>query len=175
MGPEQAVDDVIQRICAGSVSTHALREEGDALMDSYGLELNQFQSTPSARRATAPSLFTGDGNNISIHALREEGDSTSRTSCPVDSLFQSTPSARRATVFPCLTKKRTIYFNPRPPRGGRLLELGVHNTNYRISIHALREEGDAGLFPKPSRMKYFNPRPPRGGRPGAGNHHPGGT
>ena len=25
----QAVDDAMQRICAGSVSTHALREEGD--------------------------------------------------------------------------------------------------------------------------------------------------
>ena len=33
-----------------------------------------FLSTPSARRATPPSLFAGDGNNISIHALREEGD-----------------------------------------------------------------------------------------------------
>ncbi len=34
----------------------------------------------------------------------------------------------------------------------------------RISIHALREEGD--LDPaKPSRSSYFYPRPPRGGRP----------
>ena len=35
----------------------------------------------------------------------------------------------------------------------------------RISIHALREEGD---FPRPSEQiprRYFYPRPPRGGRP----------
>ena len=33
-----------------------------------------FLSTPSARRATAPSIFGRQGIVISIHALREEGD-----------------------------------------------------------------------------------------------------
>ena len=37
-----------------------------------------------------------------------------------------------------------------------------------ISIHALREEGDLRLTPRPPRYaQYFYPRPPRGGRPGA--------
>ena len=37
----------------------------------------EFQSTPSARRATRGSLAGLGGHSISIHALREEGDSKS--------------------------------------------------------------------------------------------------
>ena len=33
-----------------------------------------------------------------------------------------------------------------------------------ISIHALREEGDIGLYGEISRQTDFYPRPPRGGR-----------
>ena len=101
---------------------------------------------------------------ISIHALREEGD-------------ERTVPHRHGHR----------YFYPRPPRGGRLVVVIVGSVEMlflstpsarratqrhphepepgRISIHALREEGDcirlAGL---PTRY-YFYPRPPRGGRP----------
>ena len=34
-------------------------------------------------------------------------------------------------------------FYPRPPRGGRLNSIGWVNHSQVISIHALREEGDA--------------------------------
>ena len=35
-----------------------------------------------------------------------------------------------------------LYFNPRPPRGGRLIhKLPIYEAS-KISIHALREEGD---------------------------------
>ena len=79
-----------------------------------------FLSTPSARRATgvipmsARIVFI-----ISIHALREEGDG-----------------------FWAISTKPTLYFYPRPPRGGRQLEDCAECTWARISIHALREEGD---------------------------------
>ena len=36
-----------------------------------------------------------------------------------------------------------IYFYPRPPRGGRLDVCSYRQCVDRISIHALREEGDA--------------------------------
>ena len=77
-------------------------------------------------------------------------------------------------------------FNPRPPRGGRQnnKQVGPHfqvfqstpsarrathaldkmASNYLISIHALREEGDSTLQAAEKRFKNFNPRPPRGGR-----------
>ena len=56
-------------------------------------------------------------------------------------VFLSTPSARRATCMPRC--------NP-----GAIA----------ISIHALREEGDARLTQRRVTMSYFYPRPPRGGR-----------
>ena len=55
--------------------------------------------------------------------------------------FLSTPSARRATFVE----------RPRDVRNG-------------ISIHALREEGDALPTSRVARRGYFYPRPPRGGR-----------
>ena len=113
-----------------------------------------FLSTPSARRATFPLPSFFHNIAISIHALREEGD--------------------RHHVFvlrPCL------YFYPRPPRGGRLpfghpflAERRFLSTpsarratgtvcrksaHQRISIHALREEGDltcTALFRRSARF-----------------------
>ena len=80
-----------------------------------------FLSTPSARRATPDTATKVVLYEISIHALREEGDRAS--------------SSRRC---------HSMYFYPRPPRGGRL------NTVARIY-----------------ELTYFYPRPPRGGRPPA--------
>ena len=58
------------------------------------------------------------------------------------SVFLSTPSARRATCRLSARWCRLHYFYPRPPRGGRLLYESVIYFDIRISIHALREEGD---------------------------------
>ena len=55
-------------------------------------------------------------------------------------------------------------FYPRPPRGGRL-RIQRHSSSARsISIHALREEGDAGEVSSLCKRHDFYPRPPRGGR-----------
>ena len=78
----------------------------------------KFLSTPSARRATPRGKQATESTAISIHALREEGD---RRVVPLFGL--------------------TLYFYPRPPRGGR--------------PHHHKTGGQ-----KP----YFYPRPPRGGR-----------
>ena len=111
-----------------------------------GKAYREFLSTPSARRATCWCIVAAMHQNISIHALREEGDR---------------PSLRATT---CHT-----YFYPRPPRGGRLkMAVSVFTTGeflstpsarratgrqrslrllYKISIHALREEGDPCFDP----------------------------
>ena len=57
--------------------------------------------------------------------------------------FLSTPSARRATGSGYLRAGQTANFYPRPPRGGRLLSQIWRSNACRISIHALREEGDS--------------------------------
>ncbi len=82
----------------------------------------QFQSTPSARRATEREAWLEKTMDISIHALREESDAdegrppvmTTEISIhalreegdrhfvkwsDVPKVFQSTPSARRATAI----------------------------------------------------------------------------
>ena len=56
--------------------------------------------------------------------------------------FLSTPSARRATHH-----------------------SGKEHGLSKISIHALREEGDSRLPEHSLEAKNFYPRPPRGGRP----------
>ena len=56
--------------------------------------------------------------------------------------FLSTPSARRATTAHQPPSVHQRYFYPRPPRGGRPLLQSKAGQCRRISIHALREEGD---------------------------------
>ena len=60
--------------CAGNISIHALREEGDEQVQRYIDVGKKFLSTPSARRATRCSSCSKRRAAISIHALREEGD-----------------------------------------------------------------------------------------------------
>ena len=55
-------------------------------------------------------------------------------------------------------------FYPRPPRGGRHWLSSLSARRWRISIHALREEGDPSKSSVPSALCDFYPRPPRGGR-----------
>ena len=128
-------------VIAPAISIHALREEGDRLQGTVWqvqqnfnprpprggrqlpLEIRQrfgiFQSTPSARRATAGKRHNNQQNFISIHALREEGDKRKQ-----------------------LGKQDGNDFNPRPPRGGRRCFCFHSTQSIVISIHALREEGD---------------------------------
>ena len=66
---------------------------------------------------------------------------------------------RKRHIFPA------FYFYPRPPRGGRRYSDVPLDDHVRISIHALREEGDVRNCSAAARSAgYFYPRPPRGGR-----------
>ena len=106
-----------------------------------GMHACEFLSTPSARRATSGLRPGAQDHPISIHALREEGDpvfwyrprsvleflstpSARRATSPLCAIstskrFLSTPSARRATVLAAKNPRCSVYFYPRPPRGGR--------------------------------------------------------
>ena len=96
----------------------------------------------------------------------------------------------------CTTSRSNFY--PRPPRGGRRAAPSrggsyfrflstpsarratdpAHRRRHhrRISIHALREEGDSVRRRSLTSPSYFYPRPPRGGRPEHAerdqHHHP---
>ena len=167
------------------ISIHALREEGDFFPPTGLLSSFQFLSTPSARRATFQLPAFASNILISIHALREEGDKElyltgTSTDISIHALREEGDYPSRRTTAAC------SHFYPRPPRGGRLVEVLVAAGHRSISIHALREEGDPGVFRGPlwgaisihalreegdrwrrdrwCRRTYFYPRPPRGGR-----------
>ena len=86
-----------------------------------------------------------------------------RKSWPMQS-FLSTPSARRATAQSVRLWEHLQHFYPRPPRGGRPLDAQAAALPAVISIHALREEGDAATLTLKAQIENFYPRPPRGGR-----------
>ena len=93
---------------------------GRPLKDDGLVAIKKFLSTPSARRATVGEVpFT--------YLVLE---------------FLSTPSARRATG--AIHGGETFQWNfyPRPPRGGRRNAVNSVINFFKISIHALREEGD---------------------------------
>ena len=107
----------------------------------YSLLTTIFLSTPSARRATTQQDTPQKRYTISIHALREEGD---RAVCrrPTRSIYFYPRPPRGGRQE--LTEKLTLTpdFYPRPPRGGRLKVPWYRSFFTVISIHALREEGD---------------------------------
>ena len=67
---------------------------------TYKIGGDLFLSTPSARRATVINFAVYEDSIISIHALREEGD-----------------------LLRVKSSKSSSYFYPRPPRGGRPLDM----------------------------------------------------
>ena len=135
------------------ISIHALREESD-LDATLAITCRMYFNPrpPRGERRNRP-VAQPDPGAISIHALREEGD----RGAPCGHL-QNQPISIHALreegdlllLLPLHPKY--CYFNPRPPRGGRL---------------------QCGL-PAPGSAANFNPRPPRGGRPaffnGEGRH-----
>ena len=78
--------------------------------------------------------------------------------------FLSTPSARRATA-----NGNTIYdgvevFLSTPSARRATKAAQAHQAEHKISIHALREEGDVLCSSATRGTAHFYPRPPRGGR-----------
>ena len=183
----RATERPIRQALELSISIHALREEGDGAPHPAGARTQHFYprpprggrrsrnssfgkskvflSTPSARRATTRGLRRSCRGPISIHALREEGDAYTAECMEALKVFLSTPSARRATWRWLKLSWARHNFYPRPPRGGRRIIGYPPSLTSGISIHALREEGDAPCRSDRWAYRYFYPRPPRGGRP----------
>ena len=123
---------------------------------------NFYPRPPRGGRRHLCRRSAGPGK-ISIHALREEGDASKLIGLPSSSLFLSTPSARRATwTKHDLPTRQEFLSTPSARRATQ--ELQQITLTLWISIHALREEGDARMLAIGGRIAYFYPRPPRGGR-----------
>ena len=171
----------------GVISIHALREEGDVQRQLVREVGRLFLSTPSARRATPSNQLLADDVQISIHALREEGDRCKGAVCTPAGI--SIHALREeGDLYDLAAAGKFADFYPRPPRGGRPMLARISSFMQRflstpsarratqredaadwwtvISIHALREEGDALPAGVPASVRHFYPRPPRGGRQG---------
>ena len=112
-------------------------------MSSFGLPLIAlFLSTPSARRATGQHGGALRNHDISIHALREESDLPVLPEQPIGNEFLSTPSARRATHTQAMAIP-TAKFLSTPSARRATYKSWLCHVLVPISIHALREEGDA--------------------------------
>ena len=105
--------------CRPAISIHALREEGDAAKSMWNAQPAEFLSTPSARRATPPGQ---------VQQIRH-----------VD-FYPRPPRGGRRAQGSGRAAERNFY--PRPPRGGRPSPGALPGPALKISIHALREEGD---------------------------------
>ena len=100
-----------------------------------------FQSTPPARGATKGKPVFPSSRHVSIHAPRAGGDCLPRPAC-----------------------SGTAGFNPRPPRGGRLLNGWDKDGKHIVSIHAPRAGGDPSRDCQVQRASVSIHAPPRGGR-----------
>ena len=145
------------------ISIHALRGEGDKVLLVFEDAQQRFQSTPSVGRATPVTMSIKLRHSISIHALRGEGDGDEE---PYQVVFDISIHALRGEGDKAHEKdyNAVFDFNPRPPWGGRRKNLRLRQIKQRfqstpsvgratlvvgiiygfikISIHALRGEGD---------------------------------
>ena len=137
--------------------------------DRWGIEVEHvcaiFLSTPSVRRATRGGCSIAQVLFYFYPRPPCGGRLYTSPDQPSAALFLSTPSVRRATSAATGKRARArSYFYPRPPCGGRPLPDRRGCPGFRISIHALRAEGDMSRSALSPRATYFYPRPPCGGR-----------
>ena len=159
----RATVDIKTHADRDDISIHALREEGDHgggdTMTQWSISIHALREEGDVKRSHLP----GAGDNFYPRPPRGGRQPPARV-VPRRGQFLSTPSARRATTLPPLPCAWLANFYPRPPRGGRRQARSGHQVAQDISIHALREEGDAAGGCSECAQKNFYPRPPRGGR-----------
>ena len=146
-------------------------------------ETGSTAATSSKDALTQPTAST---SKVSIPADGENVKRQFSLKAPVDET-KNLLALHNLTEKNLLGRQRTPNFNPRPPRGGRLVAMAWTVRRKAISIHAPREGGDSsrlcqfyvdtafqstpparGATRQPGEpvqhRPNFNPRPPRGGR-----------
>ena len=109
---------------------------------AFRLELFQFQPTSPARGTTLCATARYIPSGISTHVPREGDDSGSYTLLSCRAAFQPTSPARGTTLPRGSNYSDRQYFNPRPPRGGRLALGMLRLAETAISTHVPREGDD---------------------------------
>ena len=143
------------RIQRTGISIHALREEGDLTVGDPSGPESVFLSTPSARRAT-PAADQHHAPPRYFYPRPPRGGRPE--GCHIGSrpwVFLSTPSARRATVCAHGPVSFSPIFLSTPSARRATSTTSELPFLAWISIHALREEGDASSRPAPRAAPIF--------------------
>ena len=138
-GGRQEITFGFQKI--SEISIHAPREGGDlrTIMDPQNVR-------------------------ISIHAPREGGDSAlQKASTPTEIISIHAPR-EGGDYLRSGGWSRSLYFNPRPPRGGRLENVEKLDGAKVFQSTPPARGATRSLDYLIGLLRYFNPRPPRGGR-----------
>ena len=136
------------------ISIHALRGEGDAAPLGELADSVKFLSTPSVGRATQQGTDTGRQEGISIHALRGEGDNSHDNKCTERNHFYPRPPWGGRLVRTGMSIFRSIFLST-PSVGRATTGHRVDEAAEKISIHALRGEGDLSLPPSATSCQVF--------------------
>ena len=170
------------------ISIHASREGSDRCTGSDWNHHRHFN--PRFPRGKRPKGLKVIDTllKISIHASREGSDKSIQMKIITQLRFQSTLPAREATSQWPSGQPASRHFNPRFPRGKRLMKtddsagatyISIHASRegsdaagkdhdtrgVLISIHASREGSDHRTDTATTDTSHFNPRFPRGKRP----------
>ena len=147
------------------ISIHALREEGDLRRHRLPqTAANHFYPRPPRGGRPAGVRRAVVADVISIRALREEGDRPqAQVQSKADNFYPRPPRGGRRSAPSGRRSNSAFLSTPSARRATRLCVDVVHH-GVAISIHALREEGDAAAARATARPANFYPRPPRGGR-----------
>ena len=159
---------------------------GRRTANSRRIPTKRFLSTPSARRATAHKGYSppaamhfyprpprggrrGPHSALPSYSYFYPRPPRGGRRYPIEivedaTLFLSTPSARRATRA-CRRRRKALRISIHALREEGDDVHGYYASIRHISIHALREEGDSNRARYASTCSDFYPRPPRGGRP----------
>ena len=145
------------------ISIHAPREGGDFHDDL--IRYTDYISIHAPREGgDYGSHFPWRSFRISIHAPREGGDRGGSDAGSILKHFNPRPP-RGGRLVNFFHKSMYFLFQSTPPARGATLDAGALALQLGISIHAPREGGDFGTADLYRRAFDFNPRPPRGGRP----------
>ena len=125
------------------ISIHALREEGDYKLDLDTGRIVDFYPRPPRGGRPAQLARASAAEAISIHALREEGDRVVSDSHNLERDFYPRPP-RGGRLYVLLSRCMNAQFLSTPSARRATARPGQSRPNNPISIHALREEGDAG-------------------------------
>ncbi len=125
-----------------TISIHVPRVEDDSPAATICSATVNFNPRPPCGGRQRLEQLRNHGNMISIHVPRVEDDAANCLKKFNQSSFQSTSPVWRTTKRPLTLFLQSIYFNPRPPCGGRQPAEETDAQNDKISIHVPRVEDD---------------------------------